>query len=305
MSATNSRATVRPVTLARLVETTHLCASEPRTTGDIESTLGVTHRRARETLLEAIRIGLIDEDDSCEPSDYTTTHVGERFVSAVREEDWGTVSDLLATHSPHYGAFLRAIESVAPASLGVILEELENKEEHSHQTYNQTSVEVVGDWAERLGAIQRNAFTGNYYPIENQEVAGDFQYNFLQVYDDLEETAGVSLRQRYLSIPELREEFCERCRCTRQVFDDSLRMLADQNVGKLELSGAPIDTAAKDAKLGIKEITLDGNEGLVSTTQSTERVMAGIEQFGKQYYYLAVHDRDVSYDSTTERLDHE
>jgi hypothetical protein len=33
----------------------------------------------------------------------------------------------------------------------------------------------------------------------------------------------------------------------------------------------------------------------VSTAQSTERVMAGIEQFGKQYYYLTVHDRDLTY----------
>jgi len=43
---------------------------------------------------------------------------------------------------------------------------------------------------------------------------------------------------------------------------------------------------------------LSGDDSLVSTTQSTEQVMSGIEQFGKQYYYLAVHDRDLNYDST-------
>jgi hypothetical protein len=59
-----------------------------------------------------------------------------------------------------------------------------------------------------------------------------------------------------------------------------------------------MDTGAKDAKLGIKEMELGGDEGLVSTTQSTEQVMAGVEQFGKQYYYLAVHDRNLRYDST-------
>ena len=297
MSNTDERATVRPVTLARLVETAHLCAAEPRSTADLETTLDVTHRRARETLLEALRIDLIDKDDTPESPVYETTHIGKRFLSAVHEEEWCAVSDVLATRSPHYGAFLQVLDSIAPASLETVLGELEAAEEHTPHSYNQTSVEVVGDWAERLGTIQRNAFTGDYYPIESGGVSANFPYALLSVYDDLEETAGVSLRQRYLSIPELREEFCERHRCTRQMFDDFLCRLVDQNVGKLELSGAPIDTAAKDAKLGIKEIDLDRDEGLVSTTQSTDRVMAGIEQFGKQYYYLAVHDSDLSYET--------
>lgn len=298
MSDTDERATVRPVTLARLVETAHLCAAKPHTTADLETTLNVTHRRARETLLEALRIDLIDEDDTPESPVYETTHVGERFLSGVRNEEWCAVSDVLATRSPHYGAFLQVLGAIAPASLETVLDELESAEQHTSRSYNQTSVEVIGDWAERLGTIQRNAFTGNYYPIESGDVPVNFPYALLSVYDDLEETAGVSLRQRYLSIPELREEFCERYCCTRRAFNDALCRLADQNVGKLELSGAPIDTAAKDAKLGIKDIDLDGDEGLVSTTQSTDRVMAGVEQFGKQYYYLAVHDREISYEAT-------
>jgi hypothetical protein len=38
----------------------------------------------------------------------------------------------------------------------------------------------------------------------------------------------------------------------------------------------------------------DGGE-LVSTDQSTEQVMRGVEQFGKRYYYFAVHDRNLTY----------
>ncbi len=294
----DERATVRPVTLARLVEATHVCETEPRSTSVIEVTLDVTHRRARETLLEALRINLISEDSTPEEPEYKTTHVGEQFLSAVRREDWITVSDVLVARSPHYRAFLDALDSVAPAELDVILEELKNAEEHSPHSYNQTSVEVVGDWAERLGTIQRNAFNGSYYPVTQDGIPSNFPYALLAVYDDLEETAGVSLRQRYLSIPELREGFCERHQCTREVFDDALCRLADQNVGRVELSGAPIDTGAKDAELGIKKMVFDGDDCLVSTTQSTEQVMAGVEQFGKQYYYLAVHDRELSYDLT-------
>ncbi len=294
----DERATVRPVTLARLVETAHACEAEPRSTTEIEVTLDVTHRRARETLLEALRIDLISEDSLPEDPVYETTHIGEQFLYAVRQEDWDRVSNVLAVRSPHYEAFLDALNSVAPAELDDILEELEDAEEHSPHSYNQTGVEVVGDWAERLGTIQRNAFNGNYYPVTQDGIPSNFPYVLLAVHDDLEETAGVSLRQRYLSIPELREEFCERHQCTREVFDDALCRLAAQNVGRVELSGAPMDTGAKDAELGIKEIEIDGDDRLVSTTQSTEQVMAGVEQFGKQYYYLAVHDRDLSYDLT-------
>jgi hypothetical protein len=78
-----------------------------------------------------------------------------------------------------------------------------------------------------------------------------------------------------------------------------LLSLVNQNVGKLELSGAPMDTGAKDAKLGIKQTALADSQGLVSTDQSTDRVMSSVEQYGKQYYYLAVHDEDLRYTQET------
>jgi len=74
-------------------------------------------------------------------------------------------------------------------------------------------------------------------------------------------------------------ETCERLGCTRDDFDAALLELCRQNVGKLELSGAPMDTAAKDSALGIKRIALSEEDGLVSTSQSTQQVMAGVEQF--------------------------
>lgn len=292
----DERPTIRPVTLARLVETSHICEDGPRTLEDIKSALDVTHRRARETTLETLRIGLLgSEQQEDEDETYESTHIGDRFLEAVRAEEWSKVSDVLATQSPHYSAFLEALDNIAPASLEAVLEELESLEEFTNHSYNQTSVEVVGDWAERLGTVQRNSFTGGYYSVERNGVPSNFPFALLAVYDDLEETAGVDLRQRYLSIPLLREHFCERHGCPRSVFDEALRRLAQQNVGHIELSGAPMDTGAKEAQLGIKEIDLGNKEGLVTTDQSTERVMAGIEQFGKQYYYLAVYDRNLTF----------
>lgn len=290
----SERPTVRPVTLARLVELTNACEKEDQETEDIEATLNISHRRARETILEATRIGLVRGRNG-DAEKYRISHIGEEFLDGVRSEQWQQVSKILATHSPHYGSFLDVLADVEPAQPSSVLEQLEADHEHSPHDFNQTVIEVVGDWGERLGAIQRNAFTGSYYRVERQTVPSNFPFVVMSVFDTLEETAGVNLTQRYLSIPELREHTCERLGCTREAFDEALLTLASQNVGKLELSGAPMDTGAKDAKLGIKQIDLAADEGLVSTDHSTEQVMKGVEQFDKQYYYLAIHDDNLTY----------
>lgn len=293
----SERATVRPVTLARLVELTNACSDSVQTTEDLETALGVSHRRGREIILEACRIGLLDEQESEKNGDaeYSTTKIGNKFLKAICSEDWQHASRILQSKSPHYRALLDIVGEIGPADPEVILDKLETTHEQSPYNFNQTSIEVIGDWAERLGAIQRNAFTGSYYRVHQDSVSPDFPSVLLSVFDELEETAGVTLSQRYLSIPKLREHVCERLSCTRDAFDESLLSLVSQNVGKLELSGAPMDTGAKDAKLGIKQIELAESGGLVSTDQSTEMVMSGVEQFGKQYYYLAVHDDDITY----------
>jgi len=297
----SERATVRPVTLARLVELTNACNDNAQTTEDLEVALDVSHRRARETVLEACRIGLLDERVSRGDGDgeYSTTKVGNEFLEAIRSEDWQRVSEILQSRSPHYRVFLKVVEELQPADPEVVLEKLEADYEHSPYSFNQTSIEVLGDWGERLGSIQRNAFTGSYYQATKDSVPPNFPFVLLSVFDELEETAGINLSQRYLPIPELREHVCERLNCTRGAFNEELSVVVNQNVGKLELSGAPIDTGAKDAKLGIKQIELADSGGLVSTDQSTDVVMSGVEQFGKQYYYLAVHDDDITYSTET------
>jgi len=300
----SERATVRPVTLARLVEVTYACETVPSTTDDVESALEASHRRARETILEATRIGLISEDNSSddeEDSMYEITPVGSEFLEAVRDEKWRNVSSILQTRSPHFGALLELVSELEPVEPETALERLQEEHEHSPYDFNQTSIEVVGDWGERLGSIQRNAFTGSYYRATETDAPPNFPYILLTVFEELEDTAGVNLSQRYISIPELREYVCERLACTRSAFDEALLSLVNQNVGKIELSGAPVDTGAKEAQLGIKQIELDESDGLVSTAQSTEAVMSGVEQYDKQYYYLAVHDDDLSYTPENQR----
>lgn len=308
----SERPTVRPVTLSRLVELTHLAENAPVTTPTIEKRLEVSRARARETVLEASRLSVVHEetqsatpdgddgeeasrtDDSADSVAITPT--GEEFLAAVRNEDWSHLSSILRDQSPHYDAYLTALETVDTSlSVETILQDLERATAESPIAFNQTGIEVVGDWAERLGAVQRNAFTGDVYRVATAEIPDDFPSVLLSVIDDREQEAGVNLRQRYLSIPELREFTCQRLRCPRVAFDEAVVTLATQNVGAVELSGAPLDTGAKEAALGIKQIGLTDGDGLVSTEQSTDRVMAGVEQHGKRYYFLAVHDRDITF----------
>jgi hypothetical protein len=277
------------------VELANACETAVATTEQIETALGVSHRRARETILEAVRVGLLSENGDSPEARYSTTDVGVTFLDAIRRESWGEVSSILQNRSPHYGTFLDAVAEIDPAEPSVILERLKEEAGESPYDFNQTSIDVLGDWGERLGAIQRNAFTGTYYRPTPTQIPSTFPTVLLSVFGELEQTAGVNLSQRYLSIPELREHLCERLRSSREAFDEALVTLANQNVGKIELSGAPIDTGAKTAKLGIKQIELADDGGLVSTTQSTDLVMSGVAQHGKQYYYLAVHDEDLQF----------
>jgi len=288
----DERPTVRPVTLARLVEVAHLCQNSPQTTENVEQRLNVSHRRSRETILEALRVGLLDE---LPDAYYETTSVGDSFVEAVQIQDWNKVSVILETRSPHYGNFLEVLQQQGPGSLDMILDELENQAEFTNYSYNQTSIEVLGNWGKCLGTVQRNAFTGEYYRPQDDTPPANFHHTLLRRYDELEETTGVGMRQRYLSIPRLRETVCTSLQLSRNAFDNALRTLAQENVGKLELSGAPRDTGAKEANYGIKEIELSDDNTLVSTSQSTEQVMQGIEQYGKQYYYLTIHNRELTY----------
>jgi hypothetical protein len=299
----SERPTIRPVTLPRLVEVTNVCDDDPRSTDAIETELDVSHRRARETILEAVRLDFLTEhkdggDGETDP-EYATTDVGSEFLAAVTSEAWSDASEILKLHSPHYGAFLAVVADLEAARPGVVLERLDTGQAQTEYEFNQTSLDVLGDWGERLGAIQRNAFTGAYYRPLNRSVSSAFPSVLLETFHDLEETTGVNMNQHYVSIPELREHTCERLQCTRQAFDKGLLTLASQNVGRVELSGAPVDTGAKEAAFGIKQIALTNDDGLVSTDQSTDRVMAGVEQFDKQYYYLAIHDEDLTFTQET------
>ena len=286
------RPTIRPVTISRLVEVTDLCKTGPQIDADISHALDVTHRRARETILEAERLELITARDES----YITTEIGTQFLNTIRSQNWAQVSKLLEQQSPHYDEFIGLFEEHVSLSPEAALDLLEKNAEATRYKYNQTSLDILGTWAQQLGQVQRNAFAGDFYIVGEGRIDSSFPNTLLSVMDSLDEHAGVNLSKRYFSVPELREHCGQRLGCRRSDFDNALVTLAKQNIGRVELSGAPIDTGAKDARYGVKSISVNDAGKIITTEQSSEQLMRGVEQFGKKYYYVAVYDRDLQFD---------
>lgn len=287
---TDERATLRPVTIARLVEVVDSCEGEAAAIEDIGNELDASDRRATEVTAEASRIGFLEQTTS-DPSSYSISELGTDFLHAVREENWERVGELLSDHSPHYRVVRETFREIGPATRAGLLERLNELE--TLYKFNETGVDVVCDWAERIGDLQRHAFSGRYYVVKREDqLDTEFHSVLLSEYEELNESVGLSVHQHYVSVPRLRENVCERLRCTRDAFDDGLAALVDNNIGKLELTGAPRDTSAKDSALGIKRIETSETGGVVTTIQSTDRVLRGIAYRNKQYYYLVDHRPD-------------
>lgn len=279
------RATLRPVNLARLVEVIGACDGEKTTPEELASSLESTERRAKEVAAEAERIGLLERREG-EEEQYTAAPLGQELLEAVEDAEWLDVSRLLAANSPHYAILREAIVEMDSATVEELTEQL--SDHPGLYKFNQTGIEVICDWGERLGDFQRHAFTGRYYVVDwHQEIDSSFGDILLKEYENLDQTTGLNVQQGFVSLPQLREHLCERLRCPRDAFDDALVELLDQNIGKLELAGAPRDTQAKDSALGIKDIEVSAAGGLVTTIQSTDRILRGVEYRNKQYFYFA------------------
>lgn len=290
----SQRPTVRPVSLTRLIEIASISANEEVSTADIKSSLGVSQKRAREAILEAKRLGLISPVDGREEL-YLATSAGEEFVSKVKLEDWDGANKILESKSPHYRTFLKIVDEFGPLKPATAIEHLTRHSENTQYQFNNTSLDILSDWSLRFGVIQRNVFTGILYSVDQGSVPDDFHLQISATIEELEESVGFNLRQRYISIPELRERFCEQIGCSREAFDDGLIDLAKQNIGKLELSGAPIDSGAKEARFGIKKIAYGEKESLSTADQTSDQVMTGIEMNNKQFYYVTVHDQNLQF----------
>ena len=115
-----------------------------------------------------------------------------------------------------------------------------------------------------------------------------FKDGLVKCYREL----SVSKRRRgiFVEIPTLRENLCEELKVSRRVFDEMLRATYLENVGKIELSGAPITTLAKKSPLSEKKMKLEGKDAILSPKFEVAKEREGLSVGQKVYYYLAIHE---------------
>jgi len=277
------RLTMRPVTLGRVVETCYLAERYSTITErTLIENLNVSPRRAREILLESVRMNLLKESNE----DYITTESGTTMIQAIRSKDWHTIHTIMLSY-PFYAKYHKAVQEIGPATPAEILLYLTD----SDVQMNQTTIDVLGDWTERIGSVQRNVFTGKYYTVSNKYCP--IIPALFSAYDNLNRTAGLSLRQRYVEIPRLRETVCEELNLSRDSFDMALLALYRKNIGILELSGAPETTHAKRSQKKVKSVVFSELPDWINMQLTSDQYLSGIQFGPKQYYYLAIHGRDL------------
>lgn len=277
------RVTMRPVSLRRVIETVYLAERNSTISPSlIQEACDVSPNRAREIVLEMLEMGLL----RMEGEHIVQTENSVRLLSSIRNGSWGAVHQVLLDYS-FYREFYETIVREGP----IVPEQILEKLEQSPLTFNQTSLEVLSDWVERVGSVQKNVFTNRYYPVK--PLNEPFLPVFLEAYSSLNLKTGVALRKRYVEIPKVREYVCERIGISRETFDFAFINVYQQNIGIIELSGAPVTTHAKTTTKRIKHITFSEIPERITTDITSARVLQGIKLGNKQYYYVAVHGGDL------------
>lgn len=277
------RNSMRPITIGRIIEVSYLATqSNEITPNEVRDTCGVSIRRAKEIMSGMIDMKLLQDNEAR----ISKTESCVQFIRAIRTGNWDIVHHILMEY-PFYKDYYHTIEVYGPLTPEQILEKLTE----SSLSFNKASIDVLSDWVERIGSIQKNVFTNNYYVVKPLERS--FLPMFLEVYNKLNVKVGIALRKRYVEIPKLREYLCEEQGISRAVFDIHFINLCQKNVGIIELSGAPLTTHAKITKKRIKNIAFSEMPECITMDISSDRVLQGVEVMNKQYYYVAIHGSEI------------
>jgi len=278
------RVCMRPVSLGRLVDIAKITESMSSITPEIVSqTLSCSESRACEILDEMCDLKMLTNHNKI----YFVTDKIRFFRNAVITGNWEEVHRLFQDHI-HYKAYYEMVCKLKSATLEVIFEELV-KQETPH--FNIASLDIVADWAERIASVQRNVISGEIYPVISQEI--QFKDEFIKTYNELNYTSTIFMKQIYVEIPKLREYVCQKCCLSRNIFDTKLVNLFLKNIGKIELSGAPLTTHAKKTSKKIKYVTSISYSDRLSMKLTSYQYLFGIEINGRMYYYLAYHGGEL------------
>ncbi|MFA5267960.1 MAG: hypothetical protein WC379_08305 [Methanoregula sp.] len=277
------RQTMRPVTISRVAETTYF-AEEMRSFSRHELTvvLNCSEDRGKEIAEEVVNMGLLKKVEDR----YTKTSKCSRFLNLVRSNNWTGIHEMMMDY-PFYQTFFTSLQATDPSTPEEILSLLQS----SKIPFNQASRDVLCDWGERLGSIQRNIFTNQYFTTN--PLSTPFVPAFLEVYQSLNIKTGLSLRQRYVEIPKVREFVCQKLRISRDTFDSHFVQLCEKNIGKMELAGAPVTTHAKRSANKVKNVQFVELPDKMTMKLSSNHFLNGLKIGSKSYYYVAYHGGEL------------
>ena len=276
---------IRPVTLRRVVEILALSVKE----GHVDpyafsEKLQTTRRRMQEILLEIERMKFLVTKDN----NLTLNKIAYDFLVAFNDERLEKMHDILLSNYCFYGTFIDAIQrniSNSGFTKSDLLRILKNS---PTLNFNITAIEVLCDWAERLGVVQRNLFTNRYYLTKNSATLAEFILFLQTSYEELNIKPRPGLRQEYVEIVRLREDVCEKLKIKRETFDLLLTSVFKKAYGKIELCGAPITTIAKKSPTSLRKVKKSLKDSMLSSQFVCLKESRGIEINGKEYYYIAI-----------------
>lgn len=279
------RRSVQPVTIGRVVETVLLARkSDGIGAEDLVTKLGVKQRRSLEILRMTDAFGFVSPTTN---GRFFLTQTGSRFVQLLQQRDFRGIHELMMA-TPHYRDLYLAISNGSGARSKVeLLAQLRNSEDTA---FNVANLDVLCDWLERLGVVQRDVFDGKLYTV--QEHVDLPPHILLGAYQKLNRTENALVRRTYVEIPRLREAVCRQLGMRRADFDRTLTAIVRGNLGKVELSGAPIDTRAKKASRRVKELRLFEEFHSLRPLLSSNPELAGLRVNDRTYFYVAFHGRE-------------
>ena len=158
----------------------------------------------------------------------------------------------------------------------------------SELNFNRTAIDVLCDWSERLGIIQRNLYTGQYYLANENPNIDDFATSLQTIYEEFNVKPRPGIRQEYVEVARVREFLCEKLKTKREIFDLLFGQVFKRSCGKIELSGAPITSMAKSSPTTLKKMERGMKDSILSPRFICLSEARGIEINGKEYQYIAI-----------------
>jgi hypothetical protein len=280
-----TRKTIRPVTLRRVVEICSLASISKGIDVLVASQkLGVSNSRAEEIVLEVEKMGLLTRfEKSYLPNDKTA-----QFLGNFENEQWERIHGYFLKNYIFYQDFIFVLESHINDEKGLTIDEIKIESENRQLSLNQTAIEVLSDWCDRLGIIQRHLYNRRLYLARMKPEPQTFKNALAKHYQEVSRT---QLRRGiFVEIPMIREDLCERLKIARKAFDESMRAVYLENVGRMELSGAPIITLAKKSPLSERKIKRNGKAAILSPKYEIQKDREGLSVGQKTYYYMAIHE---------------